>query len=280
MHTQQERISSDLADAWQEVEARLGQQISGFRNATDPRIERLAEHLTVLRHLAQQREDQSSQDIRQLMEKATATLRTLQRLERDYSQTTFASRGDSSERMFSAGLPASSHVADSAGATSEDSIGREVRGGAAEPESSESTKRQRRIWERQLKMVPGLGTTSARRLIQVGINTIHELATVSDTQLQTLANDFPKVREWSSSAATIEELCHVRAIDEKNATALLKGGVGSLRQLANLNDDEIQALNESLPLIRDWVAAAKQLTTQEHASQHGPDTNPDQPGDG
>ncbi len=116
---------------------------------------------------------------------------------------------------------------------------------------------QQRIWVRQLKLIPGLGAASARRLIEAGINDIHELATLTEGRLAALATDFPKIRDWTGAAAAIEQLCGIRLVSQANAAELLKSGVHSRTQLRGLSDDEIQSLSESLPQIREWVEAAK-----------------------
>ena len=267
MQAQQERTVSALMDGLQKVETRIAQQISEFRNTADPGIERLREHLTEVRHLAEQFATLASQNSQQLLEKTTDVHNRLQLIEREVAYPHRESQRHTSGLLSTAEPHETSREADAVRASQTPSTVSTITNRVSAPAVPDSETRQRRIWERQLKFIPGLGSTSARRLIQIGINDIHELATISEGRLKELTNDFPKLRNWSGSAATIEQLCRVRLIDQAHAVSLLKRGISSVEQLAALGEDEIQAHSESLPQMRAWVASARLLAPRTQNGQ-------------
>jgi len=272
-----ERLRSNLADSVQKAEERIARQLSEFRNVADPRAERLSVHVAELRHVIEQSTTFSSQAAQQLVEKVTAVQRRLQLIDREIERTRATSARVTTDTQEPTGteLPAErpsaepQSVATAAAIAEQDHDGQRdhqaaatengVDGPSRETHDDKAAAQQRRAWERQLKLVPSLGATSAQRLIRIGINDLHELATLADGRLRELTSEFPKLRDWSQSAATIEQLCHIRPIDEADAAALLKAGIQSIEQLAGLDEAEIQQRSEHMPQIRVWVAAARNL---------------------
>jgi predicted flap endonuclease-1-like 5' DNA nuclease len=191
-----------------------------------------------------------------------AVLRKLNTIQNELGSAPREVQARGSAPQSPSGVGPASHVVDDfetlSGAAADQAAGFNDTGRSMpQPETPQPAMLQQRIWVRQLKLIPGLGAASARRLIEAGINDIHELATLTEGRLAALATDFPKIRDWTGAAAAIEQLCGIRLVSQANAAELLKSGVHSRTQLRGLSDDEIQSLSESLPQIREWVEAAK-----------------------
>ena len=228
-------------------------------------LSRMEEKLqSILRELG--RERQSGSGHSDWMDSVKARLDEVASLAesmRQESQTATESQGPAPGRKAETPVEtegeASPETANPPVASNEDSAESQSNEDAAKSSRRTAETKKRNQWNRELRMLPGLGRKSADTLVDFGVNTIRELSNLGAGQkavIRELGGRLRDIDEWVRAARKVRLLNDHLELGRKEAIEFVVSKTWP-ESFLRLPESELSELSIEFPEILDWVRESR-----------------------